>query len=46
MTVDVKGKLVKKTAFFVRIGNTTWEAGANEKAKHILNRWPQRPRVA
>ena len=43
VTVDVKGKLVKKTVFYVRIGNTTREADEDEKAKHILNHWPRRP---
>jgi hypothetical protein len=41
--VDVRGKLVKKTVFYARIGNTTREADENEKAKHILNHWPRRP---
>ncbi len=43
VTVDVKGKLVKKTVFYMRIGNTTREANEAEKAKHILNHWPRRP---
>ena len=43
VTVDVKGKLVKKTVFYVRVGNTTREADEAEKAKHILNHWPRRP---
>jgi type I restriction enzyme R subunit len=43
VTLDAKGKLVKKRVFYVRIGNTTREADENEKAKHILNHWPRRP---
>jgi type I restriction enzyme, R subunit len=43
VTVEVQGKMIKKTVFYIRIGNTTREAGEDEKAKHILNHWPRRP---
>jgi type I restriction enzyme R subunit len=38
--VDKKGQLHKKTAFYVRTGNSTQELDDAEKAKHILGRWP------
>ena len=31
---------VQKTAFYVRIGNSTHELSTTEKAKYLLNRWP------
>jgi hypothetical protein len=34
------GQLHKKTAFFVRTGNSTRELDATEKAKYVLGRWP------
>lgn len=34
------GQLSKKTAFYVRIGNSTHELSTTEKAKYLLNRWP------
>jgi hypothetical protein len=39
VTVDRKGQLQKKTAFYVRAGNSTRELNATEKAKHVLGRW-------
>ena len=40
VTVDVKGQFVKKTAFYVRSGNSTRELDAAERAKYVLGRWP------
>ncbi len=40
VTVSVKGQFGKKTAFYVRSGNSTRELGEDEKAKYILGRWP------
>lgn len=39
VTVDKKGQMIKKTAFYVRAGNATRELDDAEKAKYILNRW-------
>lgn len=38
--MEKNGQLHKKTAFYVRIGNSTHELNATEKAKYLLNRWP------
>jgi hypothetical protein len=38
--IDTKGQLIKKTAFFVRAGNSTRELDPAEKAKYALGRWP------
>jgi type I restriction enzyme R subunit len=43
VTVNVKGQLVKKSAFYVRSGNSTRELSEAEKAKYILGRWPSSP---
>lgn len=40
VTVSVKGQFVKKTAFYVRSGNSTRELADAERAKYILGRWP------
>jgi type I restriction enzyme R subunit len=40
VTIDKKGQMIKKTAFYVRAGNATRELDATEKAKYILSRWP------
>jgi type I restriction enzyme R subunit len=40
VTVGKKGQYHQKTAFFVRTGNSTRELDAAEKAKYLLNRWP------
>jgi hypothetical protein len=40
LTVDVKGQLTKKTAFYVRAGNSSRDLDAAEKTKYILGRWP------
>lgn len=40
VTMEKNGQLHKKTAFYVRIGNSTHELNATEKAKYLLNRWP------
>ena len=40
VTVQAKGQLVKKTAFYVRSGNSTRELGDTEQEKYILGRWP------
>ena len=40
VTVSVKDQLIKKTAFYVRSGNSTRELGDAERAKYILGRWP------
>jgi len=40
VTVDVKGQLVKKTAFYVRAGSSTLALDAAEKDKHIRDTWP------
>jgi type I restriction enzyme R subunit len=40
VTVRVKGQFVKKTAFYVRSGNSTRELGDDERAKYVLGRWP------
>ena len=36
----MKGQFVKKTAFYVRSGNSTRELNDTEQAKYILGRWP------
>ncbi len=40
VSTEKNGQLYKKTAFYVRIGNSTHELSATEKAKYLLNRWP------
>ncbi len=40
VTASVRGQLIKKTAFYVRSGNSTRELGDTEQAKYILGRWP------
>lgn len=40
VTVDLKGQLKKKTAFYVRNGNSSRELDDAEKAKYVLGRWP------
>ena len=40
VTTEKSGQLHKKTAFYVRIGNSTHELNPTEKAKYLLNRWP------
>ena len=40
VTVSVKGQFIKKTAFYVRSGNSTRELSEAEKAKYVLGRWP------
>jgi type I restriction enzyme R subunit len=40
VTTEKNGQLHKKTAFYVRIGNSTHDLNATEKAKYLLNRWP------
>lgn len=42
VTVDKDGRMIKKTAFFVRASNSTRELDDTEKAKYILGRWPTR----
>jgi type I restriction enzyme R subunit len=43
VAVSVKGQLIKKTAFYVRSGNSTRELSDDEQAKYILGRWPGSP---
>lgn len=39
--VEKAGQIVKKTAFYVRIGNGTREiADPGEKQKYVAGRWP------
>jgi hypothetical protein len=38
--MEKNGQLHKKTAFYVRIGNSTHDLNPTEKAKYLLNRWP------
>lgn len=40
VSTEKNGQLHKKTAFYVRIGNSTHELSATGKAKYLLNRWP------
>lgn len=40
VTVEKHGTLVRKSAFFVRAGNSTRELNEAEKAKYIRGRWP------
>ncbi|HSV64747.1 MAG TPA: RNA-binding domain-containing protein [Mycobacteriales bacterium] len=40
VTVDRNGQMVRKTAFFVRVGNSTKDFDEAERAKYILGRWP------
>jgi len=40
VSTEKNGQLSKKTAFYVRIGNSTHELSMTEKAKYLLNRWP------
>jgi type I restriction enzyme R subunit len=40
VTVEKSGQQVKKTAFYVRTGNSTRELNPTEKAKYVLSRWP------
>ena len=40
VTVSVKGQFFKKSAFYVRSGNSTRELDDAERAKYILGRWP------
>ncbi len=42
VTVDKKGQLEKKTAFYIRLNNGSVELNDNEKAKYISTRWPPR----
>lgn len=43
VTVDKKGQFERKTAFYVRIANTTREiAAAEERHKYIAGRWAER----
>jgi type I restriction enzyme, R subunit len=46
VTVQRNGQLLKETAFYVRIGNSTKKLDDAEKAKYILNRWPGTPSQA
>lgn len=39
VTVDVKGQMQKKTAFYVRVGNGTRDLNDAEKQKYIVGRW-------
>lgn len=39
VTVEVKGQMEQKTAFYVRVGNGTKELDDAEKAKYISQRW-------
>jgi type I restriction enzyme R subunit len=39
VTVDVKGQMVKKTAFYVRVANGTKEIEGDEKQKYVGGRW-------
>jgi type I restriction enzyme R subunit len=40
VTMSVKGQFVKKSAFYVRSGNSTRQLDDGERAKYILGRWP------
>jgi hypothetical protein len=40
VTVDKKGQLEKKTAFYIRLNNGTVELDQTEKQKYISTRWP------
>jgi type I restriction enzyme R subunit len=42
VVVDKKGQLVKRTAFYVRVGNATREFDPDQKARYVLSRWPAR----
>lgn len=44
VTVDKQGQQVKKTAFYVRVGNGTRELDDAEQAKYLPSRWPTRLR--
>ncbi|MGI8773404.1 MAG: hypothetical protein ACR2KQ_00115 [Actinomycetota bacterium] len=39
VTVDKKGQLEKKTAFYIRLNNGTVELDETEKQKYIATRW-------
>jgi type I restriction enzyme R subunit len=39
ITVDNKGQMEKKTAFFVRVANATRELEATERAQYVTGRW-------
>jgi type I restriction enzyme R subunit len=40
VTTEKDGQRVKKTAFYIRTGNSTRELNPTEKAKYLLSRWP------
>ena len=39
VTVDTKGQMEKRTAFYVRVGNGTKELDDAQKAKYVSQRW-------
>jgi len=39
VTVDRKGQLEKKTAFYVRVGNGTRDLAADQRARYVTDRW-------
>lgn len=43
VTVDKKGQLQRKTAFYIRLNNGTVELDDAEKQKYVSTRWPGRP---
>jgi hypothetical protein len=40
VTVDKKGLLEKKIAYYIRLNNGTLELDEQEKLKYIATRWP------
>jgi type I restriction enzyme R subunit len=40
VTIDKKGQLEKKTAFYIRLNNGTVELDEAEKQKYVATRWP------
>ena len=38
--VDKQGQQSKKTAFYVRVANSTRELNDEQKAKYVPQRWP------
>jgi type I restriction enzyme, R subunit len=40
VTVDVKGQMIKKKAFYIRLNNGTVELSDDERQKYVATRWP------